>query len=246
MFKTRLPRFAALLGVIALLTSLIGIAVAGTGAYFTDSKPGAVTGNLGTVSVAISGQNINFANLLPGVDQTQTVAVQNTGTGPEDIYLAFDNSNQAWSAVNDLGAYGIFTINGHVFDNLNNQYAAGTSGAPVISTSQASGCYNVVRPPIAYLPHVILIGTFAPGQLSHFDISFHFNSCLTGGNGTGASLWSAADTNFPTIGPVPLNFQIAAFQQGVDPSNSQNGGGKINPLALPISGDTRSPLGSFQ
>lgn len=246
MSRHRVPRFITLVGVITAMVVLIGATVVTTGAYFTDSVGGSITGNLGTVAIRTSGQDIDFKDLLPGVDQTQTVSVRNTGTGNEDIYLAFKNDNLAWSAVNDLGAYGIFTINGKVYDNLNNAYPQGTTGAPVISTDPSSGCYNVARPAIAYLPHVIKLGTLAPNQLWSFDISFHFNACMTGGNGTGASLWSAADTNFPTIGPVPLDYQIAAFQPGVDPNDQMNGAGKIAPLVLPIAGDTRTPAGTNQ
>ena len=246
MFRSTRMRFLALISTAAVTAALIGVAVVGTGAYFTDSKPGAITGNLGTVAVDIAGQNIDFANLLPGVDQTQTVTVHNTGTANEDMYLAFDNTNLGWSAVNDLGAYGIFTVNGVVYDNLNNQYAAGTGPAGVISTNPESACYNVVRPNIAYLPHVIFLATLSPNQVWTFNVSFHFNACLTGGNGTGAALWQAADSNFPTIGPVPLNFKVAAFQEGVNPNDQMNGAGKIAPLTLPIPGDTRSPSGSNQ
>ncbi len=124
--------------------------------------------------------------------------MHNTGTANEDMYLAFDNANLAWSAVNDLGAYGIFTVNGTTYANLNNQYAAGTTGAPVISTNPDSGCYNVVRPPIAYLPHVIFLATLVPDQVWTFNVSFHFNACMT--SGAGGTLWgAAADTNFAAI-----------------------------------------------
>jgi len=244
MFRSTRVRILALISTAAITAALIGVAVIGTGAYFTDSKPGAITGNLGTVAVDIAGQNIDFANLLPGVDQTQTVTVHNTGTANEDMYLAFDNTNLGWSAVNDLGQYGIFTINGGVYDNLNNAYAQGTPGSGVMSTNSASGCYNVPRNAINYLPHTIFLATLSPNQVWTFNVSFHFNACLT--SGAGGTLWQAADTNFPTIGPVPLDFKVAAFQQGVNPNDQMNGAGKIAPLSLPIPGDTRSPSGSFQ
>ena len=108
MSKRKFSRIAAVLTTLAATMALIGVAVVGTGAYFTDTKPGAITGNLGTVVVTTSGQDINFANLMPGETQTQTVTVRNDGTGNEDIYLAFKNDNRAWSAVNDLGQYGKF------------------------------------------------------------------------------------------------------------------------------------------
>ena len=250
--KQRLPRFLALLGTTAVTASLIGVAVVGTGAYFTDSKPGAVTGDLGTVKVAVSGEAITFVNLLPGEDQSSTVTVTNTGTGNEDIWLVFDNTNLAWSAVNNLGAYGIFTVNGVVYDNLSNQYAAGSGPPPVISNDPESGCYLVPRPNIAYLPHAIKLGTWAPGQAASFNISFHFHACMTGPNVDGVSLWGAAasgnDTTgrFPAITPAPLNFKIAAFQQNVLPTDQMNGAGRIIPLSLPIPGDTRTPIANFQ
>jgi hypothetical protein len=209
---------------------LISVAVAGTGAYFTASAPGSISGNLGTVAVGISGQNINFANLLPGASQTQTVTVQNTGTGNEDMYLAFNNDNLAWSAVNDLGQYGKFTINGVVYDNLNNKYADGTPG----SGNMPGSCSSIARNAINYLPHVITLATLTPGQVWTFDITFQLNACKT--DGDGAALWSSVANDFSPLltGPLPLNFVVAAFQPGVNPTDPFNGAGKISPLTLPI------------
>jgi hypothetical protein len=252
MRKRKFARTAALATTIVATAALLSGVVATTGAYFTDTKPGAITGDLGTVKVAISGEAITFANLLPGEDQTATVNVVNTGTGNEDMWLVFDNDNLAWSAVNNLGAYGIFTVNGVVYDNLSNQYAAGSGPAPVISTDPNSGCYNVPRPNIAYLPHAIKLGTWTPGQAATFNISFHFNACMTVPNVDGVSLWGAAasgnDVNgyFPAISPAPLNFKIAAFQPNVLPTDQMNGAGKIAPLVLPIPGDTRVPTANHQ
>ncbi len=245
MLKTKFSRFAALVAVVALLTAALGLTVTTTGAYFTDSQPGAITGNLGTVSVGISGAAINFANLLPGEVQTQTVNVQNTGTANEDIWLAFDNANFAWSAVNDLGQYGRFVVNGNVYDNLNNGYAQGTPGSGVMSTNPASGCYNIPRNAIAYLPHTIFLATLTPSQVVSFNISFNFNPCMTGGNGTGAALWGSVANDFSPAIPAntPLNFKVAAFQQGVNPNDQMNGAGKIANLSLPIA---NYPPGTFQ
>jgi hypothetical protein len=248
MLKTKFRRFAALLAVVALLTSALGLAIGGTGAYFTATQPGSITGNLGTVAVAISGQSINFADLLPGQVATQTVNVQNTGTANEDMYLVFDNANYAWSAVNDLGQYGKFVINGNTYDNLNNAYAQGSPGSGVMSTNPLSGCYNIPRNAIAYLPHQIFLGTWTPGQVASFNVAFNFNPCLT--SGAGGTLWAAAGVGgefTPAIGPVPLLFKVAAFQQGVSPSDQMNGAGMIAPLSLPIGIDTRPvPKGTFQ
>jgi hypothetical protein len=243
--NSRRSRLIGLLGTVAAVASLVGIAVSSTGAYFTDSKPGAIIGNLGTVAVDVSGENINFANLMPGTAQTQTVTVHNTGTDSEDIYLVFDNDNFAWSAVNDLGQYGKFVINGQTYDNLNNRYEATNPGVPGTGTGTTGPC-GTAQIPVNYLPHAIKLGTLSTNQVWTFDITFEFNACLSDPAAQGATLWGAADSNFPTIAPAPLNFVVAAFQPGVDPTSNFNGTGKIVPLSLPISGDTRSPAGTFQ
>lgn len=245
MSKRKFARIAAVFTTLAATMALIGVAVIGTGAYFTDSTPGAITGNLGTVVVAVSGQDINFANLMPGETQTQTVTVRNDGTGNEDIYLAFKNDNFAWSAVNDMGQYGKFVIAGNTYDNLNNRYAQGTPGSGVMSTNPASGCYNVPRVAINYLPHVISIFTLTPGQTSTFNVSFTVNPCMTGGQGS--TLWGTAPGDFsPPIAAAPLQYVVAAFQPGVNPNDQMNGAGKIAPLGLPLATDSYSPPATFQ
>lgn len=226
MFKGKLPRVIALVGSLAIAASLVGVAVAGTGAYFTASNGGTISGNLATVAVTTSGgaggYNLDFTwdNMLPGVDSVANVGIQNTGTVPEDIYLAFDNTNGVWSALNTLGAYGIFTVNGSlVYNNMNNQYAEGTdSSGQVISTSPTSGCYNVPRPNhIEYLPHIIFLGTLGPTASLPLTLAFHFNACMTGGQGNPFG---------------PLVYHVAAFQVGVNPTDPMNGAGQIAPLNL--------------
>lgn len=247
--KRKFARRMAVVTTLVATVALISTVVASSGAYFTDSKGGAITGNLGTVAVDISGENINFANLMPGETQTQTVWVRNTGTGNEDIYLAFSNDGDAWSAVNDLGQYGKFVINGKTYDNLNNRYAALTPGVPGTPTGEkmaASGaCSTVDRLPVNYLPHVINLGTLTPGQLWSFDISFTLNPCMTGGQG--AQLWGTAPGDFtPQIAPAPLKFVVAAFQPGVNPNDPFNGAGQIAPLSLPLGTDTYTPKADHQ
>ncbi len=235
--KKKLPRFVLLFGTMGVMVSLIGIAVAGTGAYFTDSVGGQITGNLGTVAVAVSGQNINFANLMPGEVRTQTVTVRNTGTGNEDIYLAFDNTNKAWSAVNDLGQYGKFVINGKTYDNLTNKYnsTTGVPGAPIPGQFMGGSCSTVPRVPGNYLPHVILLGTLTPNQTWTFNVSFNIIACKSDGGGKGIWGYFANDFSPPLADSLPLLFKVAAFQPGVNPNDPFNGAGQIAPLTLPIS-----------
>jgi hypothetical protein len=225
MFRSTRSRLLALISTAAITAALVSIAVIGTGAYFTDSNGGQISGNLGTVAVTTSGGtgtdglDFSFDGLLPGEEKIANVHVQNTGTGSEDIYLAFDNTHGAWSAFNTLGAYGTFTIDGVIYDNLNNQYAWGTdSSGQVISTDPASACYNVPRPAqIKFLPHTIDLGTLGPTASKDFTIGFHFHACMTSGQGAPFG---------------PLEFDVAAFQVGVDPSDQFNGAGRISPLDL--------------
>lgn len=230
MNKRKFARIGALATTAVATAALIGSVVATTGAYFTDSKPGAITGNLGTVTVAISGQDINFANMLPGAAQTQTVTVQNTGTGNEDLYMAFTNEGNVWSAVNTYGRYARFVIAGKTYDNLNNNVG---NGAPpnwgVAATGEPFGPCVTPTAPINYLPHVVPLATLAPGQIWTFDVTFEWSACLT--SGQGATMFGESDTA-PIVTAGPLNYVVAAFQAGVDPLSPLNGSGKISDLNL--------------
>ena len=236
MRNRKLARIAAVATTLVASAALISTLVATTGAYFTASQPGAIAANFGKVDVALAGANINFANLMPGEVQTQTVTVQNTGTGNEDIWLAFDNANYGWSAVNDLGQYGKFVINGKTYDNLSNKAGNTTTGVPGAPLAQmmTGSCSTVPRVQTNYLPSRILLGTLTSGQIWTFDISFNIIACKS--DGGGGVLWSSVANDFSPLltGPVPLNFKIAAFQPGVNPTDPFNGAGAIAPLVLPI------------
>ncbi len=99
-----------------------------------------------------------------------TVNVQNTGTGNEDIYLVFDNTNVGWSAVNDLGQYGKFTIDGTIYDNLNNSVRAGHRPASRAGHLRPTPCERLLQRPassaINFLPHTSrsACGTDPDGQ----------------------------------------------------------------------------------
>lgn len=245
--KRKFARITALVTTLVVTVALIGSVVAMTGAYFTDTHGGgAVNATEGNVAVKINDSAgnapvINFAHLMPGVPQTTSVNVQNTGSGNEDIYIVFDNGNGGWSAVNALGAYGIFTIDGTIYDNLNNRYAWGTdSSGQVISINPTSGCYLVPRPAqIKFLPHYIKVASGLTPTASHlFDITFAMHACTTGPNIDGAG---AFDSGYGT-----LNFSVVAFEAGIAPTDPYNGAGKIVPLTLPYSPPVSGWTGTFQ
>ena len=83
-------------GFISAATASVGLAafaVAGTGAYFTDSDSGTISGNLGSISVdgygggGENGLDIVFTNMLPGVANSATVKYANDGLNAQDRVL---------------------------------------------------------------------------------------------------------------------------------------------------------------
>lgn len=247
MSKRKFIRFGAAMTTLAAAGALIAGVIGSSSAYFTDTHGGgAINATEGNVALKVDGSTgnaptINWSDIMPGVTKTTTVSVQNTGTNNEDVYLVFDNKNGGWSAVNAMGAYGAFTIDGTIYDNLNNKFPWGTdSSGQVISSNPASGCYNVPRPAqIKFLPHYIEVASALTTTASKsFDISFTLNPCTTGPNVAGAG---AFDSGYST-----LNFSVVAFQAGVSPTDPYNGGGKIVPLTLPYTPTVAGWTGTYQ
>lgn len=106
-------KFIVLLTTLALSAMLFAIASAGTGAYYSDSKAGALAGDLGSIKVTTSGgaigvdDGLNFSwdNILPGEKYTASANFQNTGDNVQDVWLVFDKAT-ALSAFNSMGTYG--------------------------------------------------------------------------------------------------------------------------------------------
>jgi hypothetical protein len=128
MRKSKIARIAGFTVALGATASLVGFAATGTGAFFSDSSPGTITGSVGSILVSVSGGNgststdFHFDRLLPGTPQTETITYTNTGNSTEDVYLTFPNAT-ALSALNDLGTYGSVQVNNaggqDVFDSTN-------------------------------------------------------------------------------------------------------------------------------
>ena len=138
---------------LVLVAGLVAVAAHATGAYFSDTHNGQVTGTIGDIKVAASGgasngqgDSLNFFwdEMLPGVPYSATIQVQNTSTSNvEDIWLVFPN-HTALSALNTLGRYGAVQVlvdGNQVYENhnLNDIPNNGTTGVP----SQLPLAYNV-------------------------------------------------------------------------------------------------------
>ncbi len=103
---------------IVLVAGLVAFAAHATGAYFSDTHSGTVTGAYGNIKINPSGDgsatdgnslDMQFTNLMPGVPATVTVNYTNTGNNAEDVYIVFPQAD-ALHALNDLGTYGAATI----------------------------------------------------------------------------------------------------------------------------------------
>ena len=211
--------------------ALVGLAAGTTGAYFTDVHSGQVnaTSTFGQVKLAVDGiavpagdstggannLQVQWNNMLPGTDKTVNFTVTNTGTAHESIWLAFDNSNGEWSAINQLGTYGDAKINSPLlnqdFNNLNNNYPQGTVAAGVNKCGDPN-------PAIAYLPADNHVADLAPGQSTDFTFSLGYSACLSGNAAQGQPAFAN-----------PLLYDIIATQPGISPSDSHNAAGTYTP-----------------
>jgi hypothetical protein len=120
MNKRKTARVAAFIGALGASAALIASAVGTTGAYFTDSKDGHVNASYGNVALNRVGSfDTAFSGLRPGEYQHQTITYNtNSGTGDEDIWLAFDPTDTAYQIVNQLGGYAHFAVSDTNGDNL--------------------------------------------------------------------------------------------------------------------------------
>lgn len=155
MSKGKLARIAGFTVAAGATASLVGLAATGTGAYFSAAKTGSMAVSTGDVKVDTSGlNNLDFTHLLPANYKTQTVSYTATGTGPEDIYLAFDQADdsvlngingQTYGAgLDPLGRYGHLEVSGpsgtFTSNNLSTDSSQTVPGT--VSGDRTADCYE--------------------------------------------------------------------------------------------------------
>lgn len=205
---------------VAALTACVIIASGITGAFFSDSHSGKISGTIGSIRVTPSGGtgpeglNFSFDNLLPGETQTAHMEYKNTGTGNEDVWIVFNNET-ALSALNNLGTYGVVHLvsNGsEVFGsaNLNDNE---TSCGPFSS----SGCWPLKK-------QYRLASNVAPGGTGSASFTFGYTGKLKTQPPEGVT---AVFNQYPVPGQFKVNsadgsgdglpYQIVATQVGQTP-----------------------------
>jgi hypothetical protein len=210
-------RFAVWGVTLAALAALVIAATGMTGAYFSDTHHGDITGNIGSIKVTPSGgtgadgTDFTFANLLPGEPQTATIQFQNTGLNAEDVWLVFDNAT-ALSALNNLGRYGeVHVSNGHeLFASTNLNDRITTCG-----TLSPAGCWP--------LPSTIKVADgVAPGAGGYVKFSFNYAGKLSSpaAEGQPFNVYPAPDqftVNTADGTGSGLPYEIVATQVGQTP-----------------------------
>ncbi|MEO7006711.1 MAG: hypothetical protein ABI065_06730 [Terrimesophilobacter sp.] len=202
-FKARGLAFVATL---ALLGGTVWIAAGTTGAYFSDTHDGTISGTVGSIQVhttgiggtGTDGMNLSFEKLLPGTPQTVSVDYSNTGNSPEDVWVVFPNSD-ALAALNDLGTFGEFGLSsstgGHIFYSHNLRDDRNHSCGEL----KASGCW-----PLTKQYRV----ASAVQQSASGSVTFTF--------GIGAD--ANDQKKFAAGAGLALPYQIVATQVGIKPS----------------------------
>jgi hypothetical protein len=218
MLKNLKIKGVALVASVALLGGTAWLAAGATGAYFSDTHSGTISGTVGSIRVTpyggsgVSGADISFSNMLPGAAQTATVDYQNTGLDPEDVYIVFNNAT-ALSALNNLGTYGEAHLSANgtpLFDsaNLNDN---STSCGPF----SPSGCWPMRS-------QYLVASNVAPGATGSVSLTFNYASKL---KSQGPGVWNS----YPVSGQFTTNasegsgsglpYEIVATQPGVTPGS---------------------------
>jgi hypothetical protein len=169
----RTTKVVGFLGTVALTGGLVASAVAGTGAYFSDTKAdNHITGAMGSIQVeGHDGSGANnldsvFTDMLPGDTSSATLRYSNTGHNSEDVWIVFHQADlgthDGKTGINALGRFGEVHVSANgseVFGSQNLNDNATT--CPPVGTD--------CKP----LPAQIkLAGNLEPGHTGDFTFSF--------------------------------------------------------------------------
>ena len=210
-------RIGAMGASLVLMGALVVMATGATGAYFSESKQGEVSGTTGSIHVHTSGGsgpnglNFNFKNLLPGEPQTATVEFKNTGHNNQDVWVVFNNA-EALHWLDQLGRYGEVTLanpGGGLFHstNLNDNLppASGTCGE-----FHPGGCWPLGE-------KYKVASNVAPGAGSWFKFTFGYTTYEGGiGNKSEEGPFNPYPGEGETVASG-LPYQVVATQVGVEP-----------------------------
>jgi hypothetical protein len=197
MSKSNTYKVLGFVGTLGVSAALVGSAVAGTGAYFTDSHDGSISGASGHLKMNTTDPNLAFGDLNPGEDKVKTVDFNvdgTTSTASNDVWLVFNPADPAFAALTGakgginpgggLGRYGHFAVanNGGapLFQSYNLQAlpAGGVDPVCIVDANGQGGSSQQATsrtdtPPLCGIPTAIRIASgLAPGQAGRLDLTF--------------------------------------------------------------------------
>ena len=233
MIKSTFVKVAGFTLAAGVTATLVGLGATGTGAYFTDKKPGTINASTGGVHVnPTSSLTLNFAGLLPGEFQTNTLSYTAAGSGAEDIWLVLptDGSAAAFNGIAGgtggdvaLGRYGHFAVSSPegTFTSFNLATAGTDTHSGPSCTVDANGHGGSATQatdvtdftvPFCPVPNAILLSNnLTYGQSASADITFGFTKLLKSSTQEDSALLPVAQ------------FKLVATQHGILPNDPNNG-----------------------
>ena len=188
------------------------IASGTTGAYFSETKTGAMNGTIGSVHLSTSETTFNWNGIMPGVRQPANVEFTNTGTGPQDFYLVFPNAT-ALSALNSGGRYGEV----HISVNGVEKFASKN-----LNDNPAYTCVNREIDACPVPQKMLLASDVAKDAVNAFKFEFNYPATIGNGwQGLAFNHYPVSDHQFTVnaadgIG-AGLPFSVVAVQVGQQP-----------------------------
>lgn len=251
MNKSKALRVGGFTIAVAATASLVGFTAHGTGAYFSAASDGNIAASTGHVKVSSSPSTLDFTNSLPGDFKTQQVTYKAIGTGPEDVYIAFDDPAGGDYALNGyssdpatLGRYGHLQVTGPAgtFQSYNlstdaSQKANG-GGRGTVSGDPTADCY--FNPVTGIGGSADMASIVTDPSAPNYNKPSYVNSCPApqyillskGLNATDPAQSAAVTFGYTKVlrsgmdSPVAqIPFRIVAEQAGVSPydANTTNG-----------------------
>ena len=215
-------KIGGFIGTVAAGAALVAAAAGGTGAYFTDSKPGTISATTGQLKLNTTDTNLSFKDLVPGTSKTNRIEYNVATTGPSDVWLVFDPADAAYLKFTGakgnpsypdggMGRFGHFAVSndsgGPLFQSYNLAHVA--SGGCAVDgngrggSNQQSTSREIEGAPLQCgVPSAILIASnLTNGQGGTVHLTFGVTGRWTGQNAT--------------LTPVPFN--LVATQAGHRP-----------------------------
>ena len=218
-------RLGGFLGAVGLTAVLAGVAVSGTGAYFSDTTDGRLSGTTGHIELGVtSDPTLVLDGLMPGVDQTLPIDYNVDVTGKADIWLTFEGSSANYLAFTGakgvepvpgggLGRLGHFAVStpesGLLFRSFNlANVPAGASGGCAVGADGRGGsdekaATNADFPDYCGVPTAIKIASgVTDGEYRKINITFGLTGLVN---------------DFEDIKWADVPFNIVATQEGIRP-----------------------------